>query len=151
MSRSYAIPVVTPITVSRSIRASASRVFDAWLDEKNAAKWLFATPTGSMLRVEIDPHVGGAFCIVERRPEGDVEHFGTYLEIERPHRLVFTFGVEHHIRDVTMVSIDIAAEGDVSEIVLTHEGVLREDVARTAQGWGNILDALAALLENPAS
>ena len=80
------------ICITRRFNASIERVFDAWLDPEKRANGLFATPTGKMVRVEIDPRVGGTFNITSRESE-DIEHVGTYLEIDRPRRLVFTFGV----------------------------------------------------------
>ena len=134
------------VEVRRRFDASAERVFDAWLDTTRAARFLFATPTGVMVRSEIDARVGGRFCFVDRRDGVDVEHVGTYLEIDRPHRLVFEFGVPQFSAELTRVSIDIVALGTGCELTLTHEGVLPDYVDRTRQGWTGILDGLAGAL-----
>ena len=54
------------LQVVRRFDASAERVFDAWLDPNTAGKWLFATESGQMVRVEIDPRVGGSFNFTRR-------------------------------------------------------------------------------------
>ena len=131
----------------RHFDASAERVFDAWLNPDTAGKWLFATPAGTMMRVEIDARVGGRFVIVEHRNGEDVEHVGEYLEIDRPRRLVFTFAVPKYSAQYTRVSIDIALVEDGCDLTLTHEGVLSEWLARTEQGWSKILDSLAGTLD----
>ena len=64
----------TTVRVSRAYRAPAERVFDAWLNAKQAARFLFATPTGEMVRAEIDARVGGKFNFTERRDGDDIEH-----------------------------------------------------------------------------
>jgi uncharacterized protein YndB with AHSA1/START domain len=132
------------VRVTRRFGASAERVFDAWLDPKTAGRWLFATVTGQMVRVEIDARIGGQFIIVERRDGEDVEHRGEYLDIDRPHRLVFTFGVPKYSGETTRVCVDIVPRESGCELTLTHEGVLPEYADRTQTGWTEILGRLAA-------
>jgi uncharacterized protein YndB with AHSA1/START domain len=134
------------VRVSHRFSASAERVFDAWLDPKTAGAWLFATPTGQMVRVEIDARVGGAFCFTDRRDGEDIDHVGHYEVIERPKRLVFTFGVPKFSAEVTRVSLDIVTLDTGCELTLTHTGVLPDYAERTVGGWTMILNRLAANL-----
>lgn len=134
------------IVVSKVFSRSPERVFDAWLDPEIAGRFLFATPDGVMTKVEIDPQVGGKFCIVERRGETDAVHVGTYLVIVRPRKLVFQFG-DNVAFDATRVTIDIepiAAGG--CRLTLTHEGVLEDWRNQTISGWTEILDGQTKVL-----
>ena len=134
------------VRVSHRFSASAERVFDAWLDPAKAGTWLFATPGGRMVRVEIDGRVGGAFTFVDRRDGEDIEHVGEYLEIERPRRLVFTFAVPRFSPQRTRVTVEIAPRGSGCELTLTHENVLPDWASRTESGWTMLLERLAAVL-----
>ena len=113
------------IAITRHLDFSTEPVFDAWLDPARASRFLFATPTGMMVRVEIDARAGGSFNITRRDGE-DIEHVGTYLEIDRPRRLAFTFGVPKFSPQMTRVTIDLKPLPTGCELTLTHEGVLPE-------------------------
>jgi uncharacterized protein YndB with AHSA1/START domain len=139
-------PTDRTVVVSRFFAAPAESVFDAWLDPAAAGCWLFATPDGKMVRVEIDPRVGGTFTLAEQRPDGLVEHVGTYREIARPRRLVFSFSVPKYSAVTTRVKIDLVPHGPGCELTLTHEGVRPDDEKPTAAGWTGILERLAATL-----
>jgi uncharacterized protein YndB with AHSA1/START domain len=134
------------VRVTRRFAASPERVFDAWLDPAKAGCFLFTTPTGQMVRAEIDPRVGGAFCFTDRRDGEDIEHVGEYLELDRPRRIVFTFVVLKYTKEVTRVTIDIAPVAGGCELTLAHEGVLEEYAERTQGGWTKILGGLAATI-----
>ena len=135
------------VRATHRYEAAPQQVFDAWLDPKIAGRFLFATPTGQMVKAEIDAKVGGHFNFTDRRPDmGDVEHVGTYLEIDRPRRLVFEFAVPAYDQTKTRVTIEIAPSASGSELTLTHDGVFESYVTQTQQGWGMILDGLAKAL-----
>lgn len=138
------------VCVARRIDAPLEAVFDAWLDEKTVGDWLFATPEGEMIRVRIDPRLGGSYEIVEGRDGEDVLHLGTYEAIERPERLAFTLQVPNYSDNLERVSIAIApADGGGSLLTLTQTlspgaPATREQIER---GWSALLDALARKLE----
>jgi uncharacterized protein YndB with AHSA1/START domain len=135
------------VRVTHRYDAAPEQVFDAWLDPKVAGRFLFATPTGQMIKAEIDPKVGGHFNFTDRRPDmGDVEHVGTYLAIERPRRLVFEFAVPAYEATRTTVTVEIASSGSGSELTLTHDGVFESYVTQTQQGWTMILANLEKAL-----
>lgn len=133
------------LKVTRKFPQSAERVFDAWLDPKIASKFLFTTPESTMVKAEIDAQVGGKFVFVDRREsgefKGDIEHVGEYFEIDRPRKLVFSFGVPQFDPRMTKVTIEIVPAGSGCELTLTHEGVPPEWAEKTQEGWTKILAA----------
>jgi uncharacterized protein YndB with AHSA1/START domain len=134
--------------VTHHFGASPERVFDAWLDARTAGRWLFATPGGQMVRVEIDARVGGWFCLVDRRNGDDVSHIGRYLEIERPRRLVFNFTAEPQAPDHDRVTVDIAPMQAGCRLTLTHDvrAAWADYLPRIERGWAEIVDGLAEML-----
>jgi len=136
------------VTVKRRFAAAAEEVFDAWLEPKLVAQWMFG-PTvrdEEIVRISIDPRVGGLFSFVVRRQGQEIDHVGEYLEIERPRRLAFTWAVGKRTPDDTRVVIDIAPVGAGCELALRHERVWADYEERTAHGWTTMLEALARLL-----
>ena len=131
------------VRVARRIEAPPERVFDAWLDPASAGKWLFATPQGEMVRVEIDPRPGGRFLFVDRRDGEDIEHSGEYLAIDRPRKLVFNFVVPKFSEERSLVELDFEPAGEGTDLKLTHGGVLADYASRTEEGWLEVLDKLA--------
>jgi uncharacterized protein YndB with AHSA1/START domain len=138
-------PLAT-VRVTRRFDFPPERVFGAWLDPRQAQKFLFATPGSEMVRVEIDARVNGRFTIVERRDGEEAGHYGTYLEIDPPRRLVFDFSVDLAAADPTRVTVEIVPVTGGCELTLTHERVWANYADRTRAGWTTILEGLADTL-----
>jgi uncharacterized protein YndB with AHSA1/START domain len=152
-----------PVTVrvTRRYNVPAEKVYDAWLTPTQAARFLFATRTGNVLHCDIEPHVGGGFLVTDRRPVADglesfyeAQHRGTYVELDRPNRIVFDFSVDP-IPATTRVTLDFVPMGvSICELVLTHElGVgpdAKANEKRTAQGWTRMLEQLDKVLTTRA-
>jgi uncharacterized protein YndB with AHSA1/START domain len=140
---------ITPppsLTVSRHLSAPADRAFDAWLDPAVARRWLFATHDGTIVRCDIDARPGGAFVIADRRDGEDVEHVGTYVEIDRPRRLAFTFGVPKYSSELSRVVVTVTAAADGCEVMLENLDVPPEWQKQTEQGWRDLLARLDEIL-----
>jgi uncharacterized protein YndB with AHSA1/START domain len=135
---------IEPLVVTRRFAAPPALLFDAWLDPNSVGRWLFATPGGVSAHVAIDARVGGGFSIHETRGDTLATHFGEYLEIDRPRRLVFTMGRDRE-GPFSRVAIDIVADGAGSLLTLTHD-LSPEWAASTPAfraGWSGILEGLA--------
>jgi uncharacterized protein YndB with AHSA1/START domain len=132
------------LTVRREIAAPAEDLFDAWLDERSLGAWL--RPSGIReTRAETDPQVGGTFRIVMVNDESSMVHSGTYREIDRPRRLVFTWSSPGtQFRD-TIVTVTFQPSSGSSTVVEIHQVGLPDDEARAAHhgGWSDALRELS--------
>jgi uncharacterized protein YndB with AHSA1/START domain len=140
------------LVVTHRYEAPPEKVFDAFLDPQVAGRFLFATASGEMIEAAVDARVGGGFAFTDRRPDmgpsgGEVRHVGEYLEIDRPRRLKFIFGVPQFDPAMTTVTIDIRPAGAGCELTLTHEGVGPQWRDGTAEGWAKILAGLLPAYE----
>ena len=136
------------VCVTQRYRASPQRVFDAWLDPRQAVRWLFATASRPAARVAINARTGGSFCFVERRGGSEIEHAGEYLEIARPRRLVFT--LSEGSNGSTRVSVEIVPVESGAEVTLVHERLPREQAERLEGRWSGMLYGLGTLLSSKA-
>ena len=146
------MPTSLPVHATVTIKFSATpeRVFDAWLDTGMISKFMF----GPQLREEeivslkLDARVGGSFSFVVRRQGVEIDHIGEYIEISRPHRLVFSWAVREHLPDSSRIVIDIVPLPTGCELTLTQEmSSSWADFANQAKAaWTKMLNALAGVL-----
>ena len=140
--------------VSHHFKASPERVYDAWLDPGLVRAWMAAALkslglAGDIRRVEIDARVGGKFFFSDIRDGNEARHWGTYLELERPRKIAFTWIVDESEEadpSTVTLSIEPEASGCVATIVHELDAAWAEYVARTESGWARMLSEVERLL-----
>jgi uncharacterized protein YndB with AHSA1/START domain len=141
--------------VTHSFRATADRVFDAWLQPDFVRVWLSSALkshglSGEIRRIEIDPRVGGKFVFSDMRDGKEAVHWGTYLAMERPHKLVFNWftSIEDEKEGTSVVTLTIEPKGSgcVATIVHRMSEKYAQYIERTQLGWSRMLEHLGAHL-----
>jgi uncharacterized protein YndB with AHSA1/START domain len=144
-----ASPTVT-VSVTRQFAATPEQVFDTWLNPALIGKFMFGPQLRDeeVLHLNVTPQVGGTFSFLVQRQGNEVDHIGTYREIDRPRRLVFTWSIAGMSNDESVVTIEIRASETGSRLTLTHEMDAKwaEYASRTEAGWSRMLAALESVL-----
>jgi len=124
--------------------ASPEEVFDMWLDSDSFRRWMRPSDA-DVVYVELHPIVGGTFRFDLREKDGSiVVHSGHYLEIQRPHKLSFTWNSTVLGDRSSLVTVEFHKQADSCLMVLIHDlppdNVIFDDHRR---GWSLILDRFA--------
>jgi uncharacterized protein YndB with AHSA1/START domain len=135
--------MVTEVRIERVLPAAIGRVYDAWTQAEVMTQWYCPNPAWE-LKVQADVRVGGDY-VVEMGP-----HVvrGTYLEVEPPHRLTFSWKWDGTNDEPTRVQVDLSEVADGTHMLLTHtEFATTEDAENHRQGWEPQLTRLQDLLQ----
>ena len=125
--------------VERQIAATPETVFSYLTDPAKFVAWMGT-------RAELDPRPGGRFRI-----EVDAANTaaGEYVEVDPPHRLVFSWGWEGSEAvppGSTTVEITVAPSGSGSLLRLRHLGLPSTEQREThSAGWTIYADRLTGL------
>jgi uncharacterized protein YndB with AHSA1/START domain len=130
------------LTVSKLLPASSDEAFDMWLNPQSIRRWM-CPGDSTVSYVEVQPVVGGSFRIDMRSPDDRVMvHTGTYLDIQRPSRLVFTWN-SPALEQGSQVTVTFADHPDGCLLELHHELLPdQQSVDNHRAGWSDILEHL---------
>ncbi|WP_141324021.1 SRPBCC domain-containing protein [Myxococcus sp. AB025B] len=138
------------VQLTRFFPASAERVFDAWLSPETLGRWMWGPGVRDeeVVHLRVDARVGGGFSFLVRRQGQDIDHIGTYLEMARPQRLVFTWAIREETmseENISRVTLDFRPRDSGCELTLTHvmSDTWAEYADRTQAGWATMLTTLA--------
>lgn len=144
------------LVMHRVLDAPPDLVYDCWTTPEHLARWGGA-PEGLTVEVEYqDIREGGTFRIRMRSPYGiDSRLEGTYRELIRPRKIVFTHAWVHEdgsLAPETVVTIVLEAAGEKTRLTLTQTG-LDSLPARDghAAGWTSTFERLSGFLNETRS
>jgi len=132
-SATIEFPTDREVLVTRQFDAPAELVFDA-LTKPEHVRWWFGAKELEVC--EIDLHVGGKYHFVGFVMEGDTvtcSFRGTYLEIERPGRLVSTWVFDGKPEADAVDTMELREDGGVTTLADTL--AFRSQAARDTFIW----------------
>lgn len=141
------------IEMTRVIKASKQRVFDAWTRPEFVRQW-FGSEVKTCTKAETEPRVGGSYLFAMRGEpcegvESDAAQVtGRYVKVEPHDLLVFTWRGDWFPAEETLVTVALRDVEGGTELKLTHER-FETEASRAAheQGWTGGLDKMVRLFE----
>lgn len=130
----------TAAEVEIQIAASPETVFDFFTDPDKMIQWMGRS-------AELDPRAGGTLrCDINGR---DIAR-GEYVAVERPDRIVFTWGWEGEEPTVapggSTVEVLLARDGEGTQLRLIHSDLpSAESAAHHSQGWHHYAERLTVV------
>jgi len=132
---------MTPhLQVTKTIGASPEEVFPYLVQPDLLLRWI-----GTW--VDIDPRPGGIFAV----DMGETQVRGSYIAVEPPHRVVFTWGIPGNQQmpaGSSTVEIVLRPENEGTVVELTHRDLPVERHSDHEKGWTNLLGGLASVLQD---
>ena len=136
------------LTLTREYAAPPERIWRAWTDAKALKQW-WCPPGESVSAAELDVRVGGRFRICFGGADGNAhECAGTYQEVARPSKLVFTWSWPRTTPErESLVTVLFKAKGRGTELVFRHERFFDEKARDDhKRGWTGLLEGLERYL-----
>ncbi len=136
-------------TVTHRLSSSPEEIFDAWLDPRLIAQFMFGPRLRDerVIQLENEPRVGGRFSYRVHRGGREINHVGEYLALERPHHLEFTWSTDVDPTG-SRVIVDFVQIKSGTEVTLTHQ--IHPDwadfVDKVRQAWSKMINVLAEIL-----
>jgi len=136
------------VNIDKIINASIEKVFDAWFNPKLLSQFMRGMPEMPESEVEIDPREGGHFTFTMLLGEKKIPHTGTYLQISRPDKLVFTWVSEYSVVDNSTVTLNFTKIAEnKTNLRLSHVRFIDEETRAAHEGgWKCVLANLHEVL-----
>lgn len=140
--------VDTTLTLVRKLNAPIEKVFDAWFTAEALSQWFAPQDSYTTIVHTLEARHGGHYRIEMISPEKESYIVsGKYLEVDKPHKLVFSWSWDHDKTCDSLVSVVLTSKDGYTELVLTHSGLPTETAAQLhEEGWTGCLSRLPQAL-----
>ena len=137
-------PGVHSLQMKRTVGAPPSRVYRAWTDAAQVARWFAPSADFQTIVHELDVRLGGSYRIEMKHPDGSTHvAVGEYRELRENSRLTFTWRWEGAPMADTLVTVELKRNGEGTDIVLTHTQFSTESLRdEHTKGWTACLTRL---------
>ena len=134
------------LRLERDFIVSPEVVFDTFTKPDQMRIWW-----GDNTQIEVDVRVGGTWQVIRR--EGDQEYLaqGTYLKVEPPHLLQYTFAMPQFSKNEDTLTARITKHQDGSKLIFEHAGkdiaaelhdLADGKISATEEGWQQGFDLM---------
>jgi len=148
------------LTISRIIKAPRAIVWEAWTDPTLMEEWWCPVPWRAEVRA-FDLRPGGAFDTLMHGPDGEENpNPGSFLDVVPMERIVFTTALTEGWRPAipwlamtAIITLTDHADGTDYSAVVKHadqETRDRHEELGFYDGWGTVIEQLAAIVEKRA-
>jgi len=140
------------LRMSRHLPASPAEVFDAYTDAEKQKIWFsLLDETPGIVEIEVDLRVGGVQTAVwGPSPDQLFREVQTFLEIDRPHRLVTssTGSTPDGMSMTTRIEISFVEDGDGTLMSVHQSGFPTPEIRDffSTHAWVGALDRIEAYL-----
>jgi len=139
-------PDTSSLEIRRLLPAPIDEVFRWWTEPTLMREWM--TPVGSC-EIDNDLRIGGRLHVVMRGDGMVIEHDGEYLELDPPRRLVFTWSSIYTGPGISIVTVELEADGPgATRLRLLHTNLSDEAARSHRGGWQGRFDRLVGRLTN---
>jgi uncharacterized protein YndB with AHSA1/START domain len=138
-------------TVERTYDASPTRVFQAFADPAQKARWFGPGDTGST--AELDFRVGGTESLSGQVDGGpSFRYDAVYQDIVADERIVYTYDMHLNGQriSVSVATVELTAVGSRTRLVLTEQGAFLDGLDQPEmrqKGTEELMDKLATTLD----
>jgi uncharacterized protein YndB with AHSA1/START domain len=138
-------PELPTARVERVLPARPERVYDAWLEERSLRAFMCPHP-GEATEVAVDPRVGGSLRVLMTFADHQTEITGTFVALDRPERVSFTWHNESHESDSVVTVLLAPHGGDQTHMTIIHSLLPAPLVSGYQSGWTSIAERVAGHL-----